>query len=42
MQIGYYRHFKGTMYQVMCIGTHTETNESLVVYRKAYDPNGPI
>lgn len=31
-----YRHFKGGRYKVMCLGTHTETNEELVVY---YDAN---
>jgi hypothetical protein len=29
---GYYRHFKGGIYHVKAIATHTETGEELVVY----------
>ena len=28
-----YRHFKGTLYEVMAIGTDTETEEQVVIYR---------
>lgn len=29
-----YRHFKkGTLYEVVCLATHSETNEEMVVYR---------
>lgn len=28
-----FRHFKGTVYTVVEIATHTETNEKLVVYK---------
>lgn len=28
-----YRHYKGGLYQIICIGVHTETGESLVTYR---------
>jgi hypothetical protein len=29
-----YRHFKhGTLYEVICLATHTETEEEMVVYR---------
>ena len=28
-----YRHFKGGMYKVLCIGYHSETQEKMVVYR---------
>lgn len=27
-----YRHFKGKQYQVLCIATHTETGEKMVIY----------
>ncbi len=32
-----YKHFKGNMYEVIAIGTHSETNEKCVVYKKLYD-----
>lgn len=28
-----YRHYKGNVYQVLCVGLHTETLEELVVYK---------
>lgn len=28
-----YRHYKGTVYQVLAVGLHTETLEELVVYK---------
>lgn len=30
--MGYYRHYKGDIYFVMCIGEHTESKEVLVTY----------
>lgn len=30
---GIYKHFKGTLYEVMAIGTGTETEEQVVIYR---------
>lgn len=33
---GIYRHFKGKMYYVVCIATHTETGEQMVVYQALY------
>lgn len=32
-----YRHFKGKMYQIVCVAYHSETEEKLVVYQKLYD-----
>ena len=28
-----YRHFQGTIYEIVSIAEHTETNEKLVIYR---------
>lgn len=33
---GRYRHYKGKEYQVIGVATHSETAESLVVYRTCY------
>ena len=33
-----YRHYKGGKYVVLGIGTHTETNERMVVYSPVNDP----
>lgn len=30
---GIYRHFKGNVYRVLGLAKHTETNETLVIYR---------
>ena len=31
-----YRHFKGNLYYVLDIASHTETGESMVVYKALY------
>jgi hypothetical protein len=28
-----YRHFKGALYELICVATHSETEEKLVVYK---------
>ena len=35
---GRYRHYKGNEYEVIGEGTHTETEEKLVVYKALYPP----
>jgi len=34
---GKYRHFKGKEYEVLFLAKHSETEETMVVYRKLYD-----
>lgn len=37
---GKYRHFKGNMYEVLCVATHSESLETMVVYRALYGDGG--
>lgn len=37
---GIYRHFKGNRYELLCIATHSETLERMVVYRALYGDRG--
>ena len=37
---GFYRHFKGGLYEVIGLATHSETLESMVVYRACYGEKG--
>lgn len=34
---GLWRHYKGGMYEVLFSATHTETGETMVIYRALYD-----
>ena len=39
VKLGLYRHFKGTVYEVIGVATHSETQEQLVIYRPVSDRN---
>lgn len=36
--LGRYRHYKGNEYEVIGVGTHTENEEKLVIYKALYAP----
>ena len=40
MLAGTYRHYKGGLYEVIGAATHSETEESLIVYRALYGAFG--
>ena len=40
MELGIYKHYKGQLYEVLGIATHSETLEKLVVYKATYQTEG--
>ncbi len=40
IKAGRYRHYKGEFYQVLDVATHSESLESMVVYRPLYGERG--
>ena len=40
LEPGTYRHYKGNLYEVIGTATHSETEETLVVYRPLYGAGG--
>lgn len=40
LKTGKYRHFKGMEYEVLGVARHSETEESMVVYRALYGEGG--
>lgn len=38
---GTYRHYKGSAYQVIAVGRHTETGEDVVIYQPLYESDVP-
>lgn len=37
MSIRKFRHYKGGIYEFICIATHSETDEKLVIYKATYN-----
>ena len=40
IRLGKYRHFKGNEYEVLHVAKHSETLETMVVYRALYGERG--
>jgi hypothetical protein len=40
METGIYKHYKGKLYDVISVATHSESLEKLVVYKATYQAEG--
>ena len=40
LENGFYKHYKGNIYEVIGIATHSETLEKMVVYKATYQTEG--
>jgi hypothetical protein len=40
LERGLYKHYKGKIYEVIDIATHSETLEKMVIYKATYQPEG--
>ncbi|AWF80632.1 DUF1653 domain-containing protein [Microbulbifer sp. A4B17] len=40
MQRGLYRHYKGNLYEILHTAKHSETEETMIVYRALYGSYG--
>ena len=40
LELGIYKHYKGNLYEVIALATHSESLEKMVVYKALYQKEG--